>query len=80
MKTKDLPDLKQKVLDMLPITQSEMWKKLGIPNRDGSSLVNIMLKENLITRKKQDKSFLLERSNGNGNKKLIEKDTQNKIW
>jgi hypothetical protein len=66
MKTKDLPVLKQKVLDILPITQAEMWKTLGIPNRDGSTLVTLMLKENLIRRTKQDKSFLLERINGNG--------------
>jgi len=66
MKTKDVPVLKQKVLDMLPITQANMWKKLGIDSSEGSSLANIMLKENLITRKRQDGSFLLERANGNG--------------
>ncbi len=66
MKTKDVPVLKQKVLDILPITQPEMWKTLGINSREGSSLVGIMLKENLLTRRKKDGIFLLERINGNG--------------
>jgi hypothetical protein len=65
MKAKDLPVFKQKVLDMLPITQVDMWKKLEIDSREGSFIVNIMLKENLLTRKRKDGSFLLEKSNGN---------------
>src|SRR3989304_98154 len=65
MKAKDLPMFKQKVLDMVPISQADMWKKLGIDSREGSSLVSIMLKENLIKRRKQDGRFILERANGN---------------
>ncbi len=66
MKTKDVPILKKKVLGMLPTTQKEMWETLGIDSREGSDLVSIMLKENLITRTRLPKSFLLERINGNG--------------
>jgi len=65
MKTKDLPVFKQKVLDMLPVTQVDMWKKLEIDSREGSYIVNIMLKEHLLTRRRKDGSFLLEKSNGN---------------
>jgi len=61
MKAEDIPFLKKKVLDMLPITQSEMWKTLGIGHRDGSKLINIMLKEELIKRKRYDGTFLIER-------------------
>lgn len=64
MKTKDIPSLKQKVLNMVPITQAEVWKTLGIGHRDGSTLVNIMLCENLITKRKLNNTFLLERRNG----------------
>lgn len=66
MKTKDVPNLKQKVLDMLPITQAEIWKSLGIGSRDGSSLITIMLEENLVKRTRVDRTFLIEKTNGNG--------------
>jgi DNA-binding Lrp family transcriptional regulator len=66
MKAKDVPMFKQKVLDMVPITQADMWKKLGIDSREGSNLVSIMLEEHLITRKRQDGRFLLEKANENG--------------
>jgi myosin heavy subunit len=67
MKTKDLPIFKQKILDMLPVKQVDMWRKLEIDSREGSYIVDIMLKENLLTRRRLDKSFLLEKLNGNGN-------------
>lgn len=68
MKVKDVPILKQRVLDMLPITQSDMWKKLGINHRDGSQLIGIMMKENLIKRTKADRTYLLENANGHEKK------------
>lgn len=64
MKVKDIPIFKQKTLDMLPITQAEVWKKLGINSRDGSELISIMLEEHLIKRTKQYNTFLVERLNG----------------
>lgn len=64
MKTKDIPSLEKQVLGMLPITQAEVWKCLGIGNRDGSSLVNLMLGENLIKKTRFKKTFILERKNG----------------
>jgi hypothetical protein len=67
MKTKDLPIFKQKILDMLPVLQMDMWKKLDINSREGSYIVDIMLKEHLLTRRRKDSSFLLEKLNGNGN-------------
>ena len=65
MKTKDLPVFKQKILNMLPITQADMWKKLEIGSREGSYIVNVMLEEHLLTRTRKDGRFLLEKSNGN---------------
>lgn len=73
MKVKDIPILRQRVLDMLPVTQSEVWKKLGINSRDGSEIISIMLGENLIRRTKQDKTFFIERLNGDGNGNLKKK-------
>lgn len=64
MKAKDIIVLKEKVLDMLPITQAEMWKNLGIGRRDGARLVGIMVHENIIKRTKSVSTFLLERLNG----------------
>lgn len=64
MKVRDIPILKQKVLDMLPITQADMWKTLGINHRDGSQLVSIMVKEHLVRKTKADKTYLLEDANG----------------
>lgn len=69
MKTKDIPIFKQKVLDMLPVTQAEVWKKLKIDSRSGSELINMMLKESLIERTRHDKTFMIERKNGSGPKK-----------
>ena len=46
---------------MLPVTQADMWKSLGIDSSHGSRLADAMVKENLITRKKLGKGFLLER-------------------
>ena len=66
MNAKDIPILKQKVLDMLPITQSDVCKNLDIDHRDGSKLVSIMIGESLIKRTKSDRTFLLERPNGDG--------------
>jgi hypothetical protein len=81
MKTKDLPIFKQKILDMLPVTQVDMWKKLEIDSREGSHIVDIMLKENLLTRRRLDKSFLLEKLNGNGNGNIdnINKDVDENL-
>lgn len=68
MKVKDIPALKQRVLDMLPVTQADMWKTLGISHRDGSQLIGIMVKENLVKKTKVDKTYLLESMNGNKEK------------
>lgn len=75
MKTKDIPMLKQQVLDMLPITQSDVWKKLGIGHRDGSKLISIMTGECLIKKTRQNSTFLLEHINedGRGKKKVSKK-------
>lgn len=64
MKIKDIPGLREEVLKMLPITQTEMWKTLGIGHRDGAELIGIMVKENLIKRTKIKNTFLLESANG----------------
>lgn len=69
MKLQDVPTFKQKVLDMLPVTQAEVWKNLGIGHRDGSSLIGLMVKESLIKKTKQDNTFLLEKIGGNGHDK-----------
>ena len=74
MKVKEIPVLKQRVLDILPITQAEMWKVLGINHRDGSQLVGIMVKENLIKKTKADKTYLLESINGHENIKKKKAD------
>ena len=68
MKTKEIPSLEQQVLGMLPITQAEVWKCLGIGHRDGSSLVSIMIGENLIKKKRFKGTFILERKDGDNKK------------
>lgn len=70
MKTKDVPVFKQKVLDMLPITQAEIWKTLRIGQRDASDLISIMIDENLIKKRRLNRTFMLERMNGSGKKKM----------
>lgn len=62
MKVKDIPILKQKVLDAIPITQAEVAKMLGIDRRDTSRLIVAMLKEHIIKRTKADNTFLLEKN------------------
>ena len=66
MKIKDIPELKERVMTMLPATQTDIWKTLGIGHRDGGMLISIMTQENLIKRTKIKKTFLLEIVNGNG--------------
>lgn len=74
MKSKDLPFLKQKVLDSLPITQVEVTKMLGIDHRYVSQIIGIMVKENLIKKTKADRTFLLEKYGSNGHEKKKKKD------
>jgi hypothetical protein len=58
---------------MLPVSQVEMWKALGISSREGSELIGYLLGDKLIrrTRIKTDGkwTFLLESANGNGHAK-----------
>ncbi len=61
MKRRDIPLFKQEVLDILPITQADMWKTLDISIRNGSDLAKIMLEEGLITRRKERGQLLLEK-------------------
>lgn len=68
MKVKDIPILKKKVLDILPITQAEVWKKLGIDSSEGSELIRTMLAENLIKRTKEGGTYLIESPNGDRTK------------
>jgi len=76
MKIKDIPRLKQQVMSILPITQAEMWKALGINSKDGSELIGYMLNERLIKRTiikiGSRRTFLLESANGNGHAKRID--------
>lgn len=51
----------QKVLDMLPAIQADVWKNLGIDRRSCSRLITKMAKEGLIERTKSDHTFLIER-------------------
>jgi len=79
LKAEDVPFLEQKVLDMLPVIQAEVWKTLEIGRRDCSALVALMLDKNLIRRTRSNKTFLLERKNGGGKKEpdyspLLSKD------
>lgn len=60
MKAQEIPDLKEKVLGLLPITQADMWKNLGINRRDASKLVSIMINEGLIERTRINGTYLLE--------------------
>jgi Lrp/AsnC family leucine-responsive transcriptional regulator len=73
MKIKDIPRLEEQVISMLPITQIEMRKALGLSSQDGSELIGHMLKEKLINRTiieiEGGRTFLLERKNGNGHSK-----------
>lgn len=62
MKVKDIPILKQKVLDAMPITQAEVAKILGIDRRDTSRLIVAMLKDHTIKRTKATNTFLLEKN------------------
>lgn len=69
MKIKDIPVLKQRVLDAIPITQAEVAKILGIDRRDTSRLIAVMLKEHAIKRTKTDSTFLLEKKSDVSEKK-----------
>lgn len=75
MKIIDIPRLREQVIDMLPVTQAEIWKALGISSREGSELIGHLLGDKLIrrTRIKTDGkwTFLLESANGNGHHKKI---------
>lgn len=76
MKTKDVPAFKQKIMDMLPITQAEVWKTLGINCRDGSELIEIMLKEDLIKKTRLKKTFLIEAKNGHRTKEKLKSESE----
>lgn len=65
MKVKDIPILEKKILDMIPITQAEVWKALGINSRDSSHIITGMVDKGIIKRTKADRTFLLETLNGN---------------
>jgi hypothetical protein len=73
MKIKDIPRLEEQVISILPITQAEMWKALGINSKDGSKLIGYMLNERHIKRTiikiEGKRTFLLEHRNGNGHSK-----------
>lgn len=73
MKVKDIPILEKKILNMLPITQTEVWKTLGINSRDGSRIISNMIDKGLIKRTKADRTFLIEiqNENGHGEKKDV---------
>lgn len=66
MKVKDIPILEKKILNMLPITQTEVWKVLGINSRDGSRIISGMVGKGLVKRTKADRTFLIEIQNENG--------------
>jgi hypothetical protein len=76
MKIKDIPRLKQQAMNILPITQAEMWKALGINSKDGSELIGYLLNERLIKRTiikiGSRRTFLLESANGTGHAKKID--------
>lgn len=69
MKIKDIPRFKEQVIGMLPVTQAQMWKALGISSKDGSELIGYLLNEKIIKRTainiKGKRTFLLESANGN---------------
>lgn len=69
MKTKDIPMLKEKILGILPITQAEIWKNLGIKRRDVSSLINVMVDDGLVKKTKVGGTFLVESLNGGNRRK-----------
>jgi hypothetical protein len=62
-KPKDTDDLKKLILRMLPIAPSDLLEKLDISNNVCSSTVNVMVKENIITRTEKNGHFLLEKAN-----------------
>lgn len=76
MKIKDILRLQEQVISMLPVSQAEMWKALGISSKEGSELIGYLLGEKLIrrTRIKTDGkwTFLLESANWNGHAKKID--------
>ncbi len=76
MKIKDIPRLKEHVMSMLPVTQADVWKPLGLNSQDGSELIKFMLYDKLIKRTRVKiegkETFLLERANGNGSAKKID--------
>jgi predicted transcriptional regulator len=54
------PELKEKILAMLPITQDAVWKTLKQNHTYVSRLIRVMVDEGLITRKESLQTFLLE--------------------
>jgi len=63
MKAKDMLVLKQKILDMLPINQADIWKRFNIGRWECSDLISAMIKENLVIKTKSGKSFYIESAN-----------------
>lgn len=76
MKIKEIPRLREQVMSMLPVTQAEMWKALGISSKEGSELIRYMLDGKLVKRSRtkiEGKwTFLLESANGNRYAKKID--------
>ncbi len=76
MKIKDIPRLTEQVFGMIPVTQTEKRKALGLSSQDSSELIGYLLNEKLIKRTTikigSSRAFLLESANGNGHAKRID--------
>lgn len=65
MKKEDIPKLAKKVEKILPMMQSEIWKKLNIERRDCSRLISILVKQKLVKRTKVGGTYMVEKLDGN---------------
>ncbi len=76
MRIKEIPGLIEQVTSMLPVTQAEMWKVLGISSKEGSELIKYMLDGKYVKRSRTKIdgkwTFLLECVNGNRHAKKID--------
>lgn len=53
-------DVRYKILELLPISQQDAWKKLGLEHRQVSKVVLRLEKEGFLTRTKDKHSFYLD--------------------
>lgn len=82
MKKENIPKMKAKVLKMLPTPQTNIWKTLNIDTKSCSTLIKLMINQDLVTRRTVKGKIIVEKldsakhiSQGNTKPKTSSKTT-----